>query len=794
MKQGNGTDVLGLNDPRNASIGVIYVSPNDEKKSVLAAILTQEKLGRKQVAVVLPDQNKAFQRPGDFDDLKSLRGKLQTQIVFIAAGGPGPAAFARQRNFQVYSTLEIFAKALKDEKQQPENKKGWFSFSGKHKAVTPPVEVPATPAVIAAGSFIAPLSGEEEPVSHNDHVVPLVLGGAVAVPATPTPLATNSQSTPLQEQDAPPATSAYATIADDEDWHALAPIAGGAAASVVARNGNGTSGSAGNGGHENHAANSTNGANGSGDQSAQGEEEPVGGPGIILLSSTRNKATVKLPIARDSAYVPLVVPTAKPEAAPRNGRARTSGKVAAVVAGGVVGGVAAASLARTAGVGNAPPPRTSAGGGGGAGRPRRRGLWLIGLALLLVFTTVVFAGIAISAPSALGPLKAIVPKFTSHATVSIVPDTKTENNNYLISGVASNPNPKNREVSTRVITSSATQSKTVDATGKQQTPAIAATGTILFQNSSPSAQRIASTVFTLSSGVKVTNDATLIPGETNPPTAGFIIVNARAVTLGSAGNIGGRVFYGSCCAANISAYINAFSGGQDAQDYTVVSQGDIDGVYAALRPALVTQANGKLQPQVAANEQIAGSPNCTTSVVSSQNAGAKATSVAVTVTATCSEEVYDHKGTLALVTDLLKAKAANDYGGDYALVGNIITQAQVQSVNKDKNIVSLLVSAKGLWAYQFTTERIAVLKKLIVGKNAADAVTTLKGQRGIANASIDPSTGTLPTNLDDITFQIQPVTGLAGGGGTSGGTNPNPTVTGPGTKPTTQPGLGVGGS
>src|SRR6266498_5179766 len=102
MRQGNGTDILGVNDPRSATIGVIYVSPNDDRKSVLAAILTQEKLGRRQVAVVLPNQNKAFQRPVDFDGLKNMRHKLQAQLVIVAPQGSGPAEFARQRRFTYF--------------------------------------------------------------------------------------------------------------------------------------------------------------------------------------------------------------------------------------------------------------------------------------------------------------------------------------------------------------------------------------------------------------------------------------------------------------------------------------------------------------------------------------------------------------------------------------------------------------------------------------------------------------------------------------------------------------------
>ena len=146
MRQGNGTDLLGANDPRAASIGIIYVAPNDDRTSVLAAILTQEKLGRKQVAVVLPNPNKAFQRPVDFDDLKAVRRRLQANVVFIAGSGPGPAEFARQRRFPVYSSLESYAEALREQDASllasngggtgGGEKKGFWPF-GRQKNVVP---------------------------------------------------------------------------------------------------------------------------------------------------------------------------------------------------------------------------------------------------------------------------------------------------------------------------------------------------------------------------------------------------------------------------------------------------------------------------------------------------------------------------------------------------------------------------------------------------------------------------------------------------------------------------------
>src|SRR5438046_2119894 len=138
MRQGDGTDLLGPSDPRSASIGVIYVAPSDDRQSILTAILTQDKLGFKQVIVVLPDQNKAFQRPVDFDGLKNMRRGLKAEIVFIAPSGPGPAEFARQRRFPVYSSLESFSQSISLETiasgtVNKSTKRGLFRFGRKQE-------------------------------------------------------------------------------------------------------------------------------------------------------------------------------------------------------------------------------------------------------------------------------------------------------------------------------------------------------------------------------------------------------------------------------------------------------------------------------------------------------------------------------------------------------------------------------------------------------------------------------------------------------------------------------------
>ncbi|HEX9132926.1 MAG TPA: hypothetical protein VF844_11600, partial [Ktedonobacteraceae bacterium] len=117
MRQSDGADLLGANNPHNSNIGIIYVAPNDDRQSVLTAILTQDKLGRQQIAIVLPEKNKAFQRPVDFDGLKNMLHEMEAQLVFIASGGSSAAEFARQRRFPVYTSLEEYAQTLYEEFQ-----------------------------------------------------------------------------------------------------------------------------------------------------------------------------------------------------------------------------------------------------------------------------------------------------------------------------------------------------------------------------------------------------------------------------------------------------------------------------------------------------------------------------------------------------------------------------------------------------------------------------------------------------------------------------------------------------
>src|SRR5262245_35543907 len=113
MKQKTGKELPGMPQSQGARIGVIEIAPDDDRQDVLTAILAEDRLKREKIVLILPQKNKAFQRPEDFDALKMLRrNKLQAELIFVTPPGPGPANFARQRSFRVFSTEESFVRSV----------------------------------------------------------------------------------------------------------------------------------------------------------------------------------------------------------------------------------------------------------------------------------------------------------------------------------------------------------------------------------------------------------------------------------------------------------------------------------------------------------------------------------------------------------------------------------------------------------------------------------------------------------------------------------------------------------
>lgn len=766
MKQGNGSDLLGANDPRSAIIGIIYVSPDDDRESVLAAILTQEKLGRKQIAIMLPNKNKAFQRPVDFDGLKNMRRKLQAQLVIVAPQGSAPADFARQRRFTYFSSLESYARSLHAEGDASKAERGdRWPFSGRaskkpsaaavgfeasnpsnlshdNAAVQPPVEDTSQAegdrqakagtlgtaagvgaAAWAAGSALHPPAQNDPPSPHIDNQGDWDKEAAFAMPP----------SSPAGPQGQP-----------EEDIPASPP-------------------------------------------SHQGVDDAAAEPGIITFSvPPRARNTKKLPSVNTD--VPDDELGAAATAAPV-ARKQQSGKRPAAVTG--------------VSVVVPPPPTAMTTSGGTASQPpqrRPRNGWqflLIALLVLLLFSLLLCGGIAIAAPatwhSFTSTVSNVLPGASPTATVTITPKSTVSQNMYVITAITSGtPDISKRQVSARQLSFTAQpQSKTVSATGFVNTPGTHATGTLTFVNGSFAPYGVtAGTVFTDARGVQIANDILAYIPAANPNSGfGRVTVPAHAITSGSRGNIQAFDFSNMICCANSSVEVSntvAFNGGQDPQKYTAVQQSDIDNAANPLKQPLSQSALSSLKGQKHANEQFVNTPSCQTKVTSNHNAGDRATSVTVTVTTACSGEVYDQLSARTIAADLLKTEKDKSNAG-YALTGNILTTI-TRAIADKSGKVTLFINAQGLWVYQFSNALKSHLAGQIAGKTQNQATAILAGQQGVSKIDgISISSGnTLPTDASKITIVAQNVPGLQGtltgtpGAGTATPTN---TLTSPVVKP-----------
>ena len=830
MRQGNGTELLGMNDPRSATIGVIYVSSSDDRKSVLAAILTQEKLGRKDVVIVLPDSNKAFQSSQDFDDLKSVERKLQSKIIFVASDAP--ADYARQRQFSVFPTLDSYTQSLDensaDDKNAPAEKKRGFFGGRKSKPLNGGAIAAGGAAVGAAAAFA---NGERrEPQANADN--------------SRSARGQGSSAGTIDDDDALDDTPSVPVRRNAGAGAAAAGAAAGLYAGETLRRGQNNSTNAGNApdldaaGPTSNAPDTPAAVGPAGSPPATpitNASEDENGPNIIELRPVRGRNTVNLQ-ERANAAAPSQAAEVPPTPPTRGAARRRNGGAATAAAGGLLlgaaGGAAAASAvpagaptsasggastaaattgtARPAG-GGPPPVRSTPPGRRGGGTPPRRGrvLWLLLLLLLLtaIISGIVYASINPTSfqSTIVQPISHIVPGNlqSSPATITIVPDSKEVQDSYVMQAVANQPNADQLQVAMRSFSEAPpAQSKSVPATGHTQTQPAVAKGRLTFINTSVAGYTVASgTVISASNGVSVvTNQLAMIPAgvlQGTTVSAGSITVSAHATTAGTAGNLDQGMINKICCSAGNSILVKndtAFAGGMDPQDYTFVQVGDVNAAAAPLKDSLSRQANALFTQQLKPNERFVGDPTCTSEVqydpATVGDKGHNVASTTITVTAKCTGVAYDQGGAQAIAKDRLQKKANIDPGSGYVLVGNIATNVSISKVNADS--LALLVNAKGIWAYQFDTAKQQALARQLAGKKVSEAQTLLNSQRGINNAKIEVKGDTLPTDPAQISFVVQKVPGenLNNKNGSTGDNSASPTsttttVTGNGLVPST---------
>ncbi len=356
--------------------------------------------------------------------------------------------------------------------------------------------------------------------------------------------------------------------------------------------------------------------------------------------------------------------------------------------------------------------------------PRHRRLFLAGLGsgLLLYLLALVLVAVFVA------------PVVTLAATVTLTPEAKTLSTTLTVTAlVTDTPEQARKQIAARLlVVSSPTQSKTAPTTGTGHAPARVGEGTVTLYNAAPYSQTVAAGILlTGADGVEIVTAAPAVIPAGNPPIEGEVTVLAHATVIGPQGNIAPLDLNGLCCMDGISVKnTTAFHDGQDAYDYPMVTQADIDQAAGPLLAALTPATQASLQGEIHQSERLAGQVGCQPEITPDHLVGSDASQVTVNVSVTCHAQVYDHEAVVRLVTNALMQQATMTLGTDYALRGTIsttITQGGAAPHAKPGTL-TLLVTGQGAWFYRVSPTEQARLTRLIAGLSRQQAMHVLQQQ------------------------------------------------------------------
>lgn len=321
-------------------------------------------------------------------------------------------------------------------------------------------------------------------------------------------------------------------------------------------------------------------------------------------------------------------------------------------------------------------------------------------------------------------------------------------------------------VSTRSIrfSSSIAQGATVPTSGTTQQSAERASGKLTFFNIATFPQNIpAGTAITGKDGVTVITDSSATVQAGNPPMEASVNIPAHARASGPAGNIPANDIYLAPCCANITingVVVNnssPFSGGQDAEHYSVVNQSDIDTASVSVTAILLPKAQGALREQERPGLQQYAAPQCTASTQASPPVGHRAKQVVVTVTESCHEVVYDLHAVVKTAIDQFTANSLKRSMAGYRLLSPKARITTISLHDPNSGMLSCVVLVEGRWLFQFDPATLAHLKQQLAGLSDVQAQTLLQKEGGVRQDTIHISSGNMfPSDINRITLLLVP--------------------------------------
>ncbi len=198
-----------------------------------------------------------------------------------------------------------------------------------------------------------------------------------------------------------------------------------------------------------------------------------------------------------------------------------------------------------------------------------------------------------------------------------------------------------------------TLSQTVVTTGRGHEDATHAKGFLTFFNGTFTQQVIPQDMIFSANGTQIVTDSPITLPAANPPLFGQASVPAHALHAGAAGNISAYTIDTACCALSVKAVnTSAFVGGRNARDYHVVARKDIVNGATPLTQSLYSQEQKVLHAELTPDDTFIALP-CSSTVSENRRVGEEATSVKVTVAATCSGSAYSRTALQGKVLGLL---------------------------------------------------------------------------------------------------------------------------------------------
>jgi len=347
----------------------------------------------------------------------------------------------------------------------------------------------------------------------------------------------------------------------------------------------------------------------------------------------------------------------------------------------------------------------------------------------------------------------LLPAWTmATATVTILPTETSLHMTTMVQVVAGTVGLTTAQMPGRDLpTIMLSEAHTVATTGIGTHRAQAAQGSLTFYNAAPYPQTVlAGTRLMGGDGVQVVTDQEAVIPAAAFPTEGATSVSAHTLLVGPAGNIAAHDLYGACCHENVFV-VNptAFSGGQLARSFPMVTARDLGSTVAMLRPAVQESMQAALATQLAPGETLLTPVACTALVNSDHAVGVQATQVSVQLTQTCRGVVYRTQALQRLMMQQMSQQARTQLGTRYHLVeGSVhLSLTHMPSSQGSHDIVGLLqVQGQSTWVAAISHAQLATLASLIAGKTVAEATTLMLRDLGIHTVSWH-LTGRDPTRL-----------------------------------------------